>query len=1285
MQTFFTFLFDYFKKNKAALYVSFFVTLTVFIVFASKVKYEEDVFTIIPKDHKTEKLTQVFKNSKFADKLVVMVSLKDTTILQPGKLIAYADVYASELEHKAGNYIKNLRYKIDESFTYSLFETIQNHLPVFFTEGDYQKLDTMLQPQTLSKSLSRNSAILSIPAATPIKNIVLNDPSGISFLALKKLQQLQYEDNFTLYQNHFFTKDKKTLLLFITPTFAAGNTGKNKKLFSAMDHLFDTLHTSGYSHIDTQYFGGAAVSYSNASQLRTDTQLTIGITVLFLVVFFGIYFKKKSAPLLILIPVIYGVAFSLAAIYFIKSSISIIAIGMGSIILGLAVNYSLHVFNHYRHAHQVREVIQGLSFPLTIGSLTTILGFFILQYAASDMLKDLGLFAGFSLIGASICSLVFLPHFIDSKKHTARHTSWLDKFSTIKYERNKWIIAIIFIITIVLFPFVNKTKFEPDMMQLNYMPAPLKVAEKKLNSTSGAALKTIYVLTEGRNLDEALRSSETLQTELEALKNKGSITSASGVSNIFMSDSLQQKRIVRWNSYWTKDRKERVFGNITTLAAKYGFTEEAISNFKTFINHPYTRVSFDELALLRNFFLDDYISEKKNSTSVVTLIKVPQQHKSTVVASIEKQPQATVLDKQYLAERLSKMVSDDFNNIAWMVSIIVAFVLLLTYGRTELMLISFVPMLISWVWILGIMSILDISFNVVNIIISALIFGLGDDYSLFVMDGLLSEYKTGKKNLAAHKSSILLSAITTIVGLGVLIFAKHPALRSIAFISVTGILCVVIMSQVLIPFFFSIVISNRINKGFHPWTLGGWCHSVLSFIYFGGVSILLTCIGFFLIKCSIVGKRRGKYVYHYVLSKLCKSVLYFMGNFKKRKINPNHEKFETPAVVIANHQSFLDILQMAMQHPKLILLTNKWVWNSPIFGWAIKMADFYPVASGIENSVALLHIQVQNGYSIAVFPEGTRNSHPPIKRFHKGAFYLAEQLKLDIVPILLHGLGYTMSKGDYLLKNGDVTAKYLPRIKASDDKWGRTYQERTKSIAAYFKKEHEALTQELEQPRYFKQQLFFNYIYKGPVLEWYLKIKLKSENYYQQFHELLPHSGQILDLGCGYGFMCYTLHWAAQGKRKFTGVDYDEKKIDTARHCFGRTEHIQFVNQEIATFELEKYDGIIISDVLHYLHPETQQKLIALAIDSLLPNGKLIIRDGDADLKAKHKATKLTELLSTKIFSFNKTKNELHFLSGRVIEAIANQKKAYLQRIDDARYTSNVVWIISKSASATTP
>jgi predicted RND superfamily exporter protein len=88
---------------------------------------------------------------------------------------------------------------------------------------------------------------------------------------------------------------------------------------------------------------------------------------------------------------VFGALFSLSAIYFIKGTISVIALGTGSVILGIAVNYSLHLFNHYRHTRDMREVIKDLALPLTVGSFTTIGGFLCLEFVQSEMLKDLGL------------------------------------------------------------------------------------------------------------------------------------------------------------------------------------------------------------------------------------------------------------------------------------------------------------------------------------------------------------------------------------------------------------------------------------------------------------------------------------------------------------------------------------------------------------------------------------------------------------------------------------------------------------------------------------------------------------------------------------------------------------------------------------------------------------------------------------------------------------------------------------------------------------------------------
>ncbi len=408
------------------------------------------------------------------------------------------------------------------------------------------------------------------------------------------------------------------------------------------------------------------------------------------------------------------------------------------------------------------------------------------------------------------------------------------------------------------------------------------------------------------------------------------------------------------------------------------------------------------------------------------------------------------------------------------------------------------------------------------------------------------------------------------------------------------------------------------------------------------------------------------------------SVLHIMGNTKKVTINESGEDFKKPAVIISNHQSFLDILMSTSMHPNVVLLTNQWVYNSPIFGQVVKLAEYYPVAEGAEEAIDHLRDRAQHGYSIVVYPEGTRSQDKNIKRFHKGAFYLAQELNLDIVPAVIQGTAYCMSKGDFLLKDGTMTMKILPRIKAEDASWGEGYAARTKSISKYFKEQYRKLSGELETPAYFREQLMYQYIYKGPVLEWYMRIKTKMERNYEDFHKLLPEQGEIMDIGCGYGFMSYMLHFVAPG-RNVLGVDYDEEKIAVAQHCYIRNEQVQFRAADITQYEIPEKDAFVMLDVLHYLQPEKQADLVRRCMDKLRPGGIIIVRDGDADMKRKHRGTKLTELFSTKLLGFNKTsEHPLSFFSSATLRQTVESHGGTLERIDQTKYTSNVVFIIRK-------
>ena len=114
-------------------------------------------------------------------------------------------------------------------------------------------------------------------------------------------------------------------------------------------------------------------------------------------------------------------------------------------------------------------------------------------------------------------------------------------------------------------------------------------------------------------------------------------------------------------------------------------------------------------------------------------------------------------------------------------------------------------------------------------------------------------------------------------------------------------------------------------------------------------------------------------------------------------------------------------------------------------------------------------------------------------------------------------------------------------------------------------------------------------------------------------------------------------------------------------------------------FSFEHYDGIVISDVLHYLQPNEQKIVIERCIGSLDSGGILVIRDGDKELEERHKGTKITEFFSTKLFGFNKTSGQgLSFLSGTFIKEIAETQEMEYSKVDNTKHTSNVIFVLKK-------
>ena len=195
---------------------------------------------------------------------------------------------------------------------------------------------------------------------------------------------------------------------------------------------------------------------------------------------------------------------------------------------------------------------------------------------------------------------------------------------------------------------------------------------------------------------------------------------------------------------------------------------------------------------------------------------------------------------------------------------------------------------------------------------------------------------------------------------------------------------------------------------------------------------------------------KDKMSYHRLLCRFFRTLLYHIPQVKVTIENPYKETFDKPAIIICNHQSHLDLLSVLSLSPRLVALTNQWVWNFPVYKPVLRYLEYYPATEGLEKSVENLSSVIARGYSIVIFPEGTRSADCKILKFHRGAFYLSEVLNCDIVPILLEGPGKVLPKKQLLLHPGEIKIRVGKRISADDITMGANYREKTRNWHRYY-------------------------------------------------------------------------------------------------------------------------------------------------------------------------------------------------------------------------------------------
>lgn len=88
---------------------------------------------------------------------------------------------------------------------------------------------------------------------------------------------------------------------------------------------------------------------------------------------------------------------------------------MGAILIGITIDYALHILTHYKHNNNIEELYKEITQPIILSSATTAVSFLCLVFVRSEALKDLGLFAAITVILSSITALIIVPQLYKPK------------------------------------------------------------------------------------------------------------------------------------------------------------------------------------------------------------------------------------------------------------------------------------------------------------------------------------------------------------------------------------------------------------------------------------------------------------------------------------------------------------------------------------------------------------------------------------------------------------------------------------------------------------------------------------------------------------------------------------------------------------------------------------------------------------------------------------------------------------------------------------------------------
>jgi len=800
-----------YHKYRLVLSIALILTI-VSLLLSFRLELKTDVIHLLPPESKAAKVfCRAISSFGTFDYLIALVQGEDVKELED-----FSDSFASEL--KKSDLIESIDYKISEEIKRFFQEELLKRPYLYLSSSDIRKLKTKLSDEAIHSQIKENRRLLASPISFATKNFIQKDPFNLRSIFKGYILQQKGPYNLDLSREYYLSSDQKALLMIIKPKRPPTDIDFDKKLLKTIKEAEKKVDKEG---VRVDYTGGYIMALDDERMIKRDIILTLSLAFFLVLTLFFLAFRRKETFFFVSLPLLMGLAWTVGIASLYPRHLSLVTFGFFPILIGLGVDYAIHIYNRYlEEKRKGKDTLRSLEITLSqtgegilTGALTTAVAFYSLTFTKFRGLSELGFLSGTGILACLLSMFFILPAILSwqarrspakTEKIKPLSSFGLEKASKILLKSPKITLIIAIFITLILGLSALGITFDSDFRNLRPKETPAFKVQNEMGKKFGSPSDPLMIITSGKDKEEALQTNEKIVQRIEELKKEGRMEYYQSPVTLLPSkkrarENIEELRRFDFESIITTF-KEALLKNGFRIEAYQSYLDE-IRNLGARLKGPVSVSGKDLEKMTKRYLIEDEEGFKTLTLAypvkkILSLAEVNEFEER--IKENEKGIEITGVG--IIASELKRLITKDFI-LATVLAFSGVFIMLLVhFRRIKIVILALIPLICGIIWMLGIMRLIGLRMNFVNIVVTPLILGIGIDDGIHIIHRYLEKKPKGVEDAIHHTGrAVVMTSLTTMVGFGSLVFAQYRGLATMGGLALLGVGLCLIASLTILP------------------------------------------------------------------------------------------------------------------------------------------------------------------------------------------------------------------------------------------------------------------------------------------------------------------------------------------------------------------------------------------------------------------------------------------------------------------------------------------------------